>query len=177
MRPYPQETLGKPLSPRRALGGKRYLCPPSCLEEGSSQKLRGSEGTQDGAGDFHGARALSFKSPSFRIGAHQQSWGLVAGHARKKERGRMAEKGSKKERAKDLAKDLAKEGLGAAKEATTERSSREEKGEGVLDKARGRLKEAAGAVTGDEERKAEGRAEQFEGTLKDKKGKLKDLLE
>jgi uncharacterized protein YjbJ (UPF0337 family) len=89
----------------------------------------------------------------------------------------MTERGSKKERAKNLAKDLAKEGLGAAKEATTERSSREEKGEGVLDKARGRLKEAAGAVSGDEERKAEGRAEQRKGTLKDKKGKLKDLLE
>jgi hypothetical protein len=42
----------------------------------------------------------------------------------------MIERGSKKERAKDLAKDLAKEGLGAAKEATTESSSREDKGEG-----------------------------------------------
>jgi len=89
----------------------------------------------------------------------------------------MAEKGSKKERAKDLAKDLAKEGVGAVKEATTERSSRQEKCEGVLNKTRGRLKEAAGAVTGDEELKAEGRVEQREGTLKDKKGKLKDLLE
>ena len=89
----------------------------------------------------------------------------------------MTEKGSKKERAKDLAKDLAKEGVGAVKEAATERSNRQDKGEGVLDKTRGRLKEASGALTGDEERKAEGRAEQFEGTLKDKKGKLKDLLE
>ncbi len=89
----------------------------------------------------------------------------------------MAERGSKKERAKDLAKDLAKEGVGAVKEATTERSNRQDKGEGVLDKTRGRLKEASGALTGDEELKAEGRAEQFEGTLKDKKGKLKDLLE
>ena len=62
----------------------------------------------------------------------------------KKERGRMTERGSKKERAKNLAKDLAKEGLGAAKEATTEKSSREDKGEGVLDKARGRLKDAEG---------------------------------
>jgi len=52
----------------------------------------------------------------------------------------MTERGSKKERAKDLAKDLAKEGLGAVKEATTERSNRQDKGEGVLDKARGRLK-------------------------------------
>ena len=60
----------------------------------------------------------------------------------------MTERGSKKERAKDLAKDLAKEGLGAVKEATTERSNRQDKGEGVLDKAKGRLKEAAGAVTG-----------------------------
>ena len=63
------------------------------------------------------------------------------------------------------------------KEATTERSGREDKGEGVLDKTRGRLKEAAGAVSGNEELKAEGRAEQRGGALKDKKGKLKDLLE
>ncbi len=95
----------------------------------------------------------------------------------KKERGRMTERGSKKQRAKDLAKDLAEEGLGAVKEAKTEKSGRQDKGEGVRHKARGRLKEAAGALTGDEELKAEGRAEQREGTLKDKKGKLKDLLE
>jgi uncharacterized protein YjbJ (UPF0337 family) len=59
---------------------------------------------------------------------------------------------------------------------TEEKSSKEDKGEGAVDKAKGRIKEAAGSLSGDEERKAEGRAEQDKGTLKEKKGKLKDLL-
>jgi uncharacterized protein YjbJ (UPF0337 family) len=45
-----------------------------------------------------------------------------------------------------------------------------------MDKAKGRIKEAAGAVTGDEEKKAEGQSDQTKGTAKEKKGKLKDLL-
>ena len=45
-----------------------------------------------------------------------------------------------------------------------------------MDKVKGRAKEAASAVTGDEVRKSEGRSDQRKGTLKEKKGKLKDLL-
>ena len=45
-----------------------------------------------------------------------------------------------------------------------------------MDKAKGRIKEAAGAVTSDETKKSEGRADQNKGTAKEKKGKLKDLL-
>ncbi|MDQ5829257.1 MAG: CsbD family protein [Actinomycetota bacterium] len=45
-----------------------------------------------------------------------------------------------------------------------------------MDKAKGRLKEATGALTGDKDKKAEGRADQRGGTLKEKKGHLKDLL-
>lgn len=45
-----------------------------------------------------------------------------------------------------------------------------------MDKAKGRLKEAAGALSGDKDRKAEGRADQRKGTAKEKKGHLKDLL-
>lgn len=45
-----------------------------------------------------------------------------------------------------------------------------------MDKLKGRAKEAAGAVTGDERKKSEGRADQTSGTLKEKKGKLKDLF-
>jgi len=56
------------------------------------------------------------------------------------------------------------------------KSSAQDKGEGVLDKAKGKAKEAAGAVTGDKEKKAEGRADQTKGTAKDKLGKAKDLL-
>jgi uncharacterized protein YjbJ (UPF0337 family) len=42
---------------------------------------------------------------------------------------------------------------------------------------KGRVKEAAGAVTGNEKLKAEGKADQRSGTLKEKKGKLKNLFE
>ena len=48
--------------------------------------------------------------------------------------------------------------------------------EGAADKVKGRLKEAAGGVTGDENLKAEGRSDQRKGTVKEKKGKLKDLF-
>ncbi len=56
------------------------------------------------------------------------------------------------------------------------KSSRQDKNEGAVDKAKGRVKEAAGSLTGDKDRKAEGRKDQNKGTLKDKKGAAKDLL-
>ena len=56
------------------------------------------------------------------------------------------------------------------------KTSGEDKSEGAADKAKGRFKEAAGAVTGDENLKAEGRSDQRKGTVKEKKGKLKDLF-
>ena len=56
------------------------------------------------------------------------------------------------------------------------KSSRRDKNEGALDKAKGRVKEATGSLTGDKDKKAEGRADQDKGTLKDKKGVAKDLL-
>ena len=58
----------------------------------------------------------------------------------------------------------------------SEKSSTQDKGEGALDKAKGKAKEAAGAVSGDEATKAEGHSDQTKGTAKDKKGKVKDLL-
>ncbi len=56
------------------------------------------------------------------------------------------------------------------------KSSKEDRGEGATDKLKGRAKEAAGAVTGDEVTKSEGRSDQTKGTAKEKKGKLKDLF-
>ena len=56
------------------------------------------------------------------------------------------------------------------------RDSRKDKSEGAMDKAKGRAKEAAGAVTRNKDRKAEGQADQDKGTLKKKKGAAKDLL-
>jgi len=45
-----------------------------------------------------------------------------------------------------------------------------------MDKVTGRAKEAMGSLTGDKNREAEGRADQDKGTLKKKKGAVKDLL-
>ena len=56
------------------------------------------------------------------------------------------------------------------------KSSGQDKGEGAMDKVKGRAKEAAGAVTGDDAKKSEGRSDQTKGTAKDKLGKAKDLL-
>ena len=56
------------------------------------------------------------------------------------------------------------------------KSSGQDKGEGAMEKLKGRAKEAAGAVTGDETTKSEGRADQTKGTAKEKKGKVKDIL-
>ena len=56
------------------------------------------------------------------------------------------------------------------------KSSKQDRGEGAMDKAKGRVKEAAGAVTGDKDTKAEGRSDQTKGTAKEKKGKVKDLF-
>jgi uncharacterized protein YjbJ (UPF0337 family) len=56
------------------------------------------------------------------------------------------------------------------------KTSDQDRTEGAVDKVKGRFKEAAGAVTGDENLKAEGRADQRKGTVKEKKGKLKDLF-
>jgi len=56
------------------------------------------------------------------------------------------------------------------------KSSSQDKGEGALDKAKGKAKEAAGAVTGDNAKKSEGRSDQTKGTAKEKKGKVKDIL-
>jgi uncharacterized protein YjbJ (UPF0337 family) len=38
------------------------------------------------------------------------------------------------------------------------------------------VKEAAGALSGDQAKKSEGRSDQRRGTMKEKKGHLKDLL-
>lgn len=56
------------------------------------------------------------------------------------------------------------------------KSSGQNKGEGALDKAKGKAKEASGAVSGDEAKKSEGRSDQTKGTAKDKLGKAKDLF-
>src|SRR5215204_2488639 len=55
-------------------------------------------------------------------------------------------------------------------------SGRQDKDEGARDRAKGQMKEAAGALTGDKDTKAKCRADQRRGKFKEKKGNLKDLL-
>jgi uncharacterized protein YjbJ (UPF0337 family) len=52
----------------------------------------------------------------------------------------------------------------------------EDRARGVGDKAKGRMKEAGGALSGDSSLKAEGRGDQAKGTLKEKKGLLRKLF-
>ena len=56
------------------------------------------------------------------------------------------------------------------------KSSKQDRTEGAVDKAKGKAKEAVGAVTGNEEKKDEGRADQTKGTVEEKKGKVKDVF-
>jgi len=52
-----------------------------------------------------------------------------------------------------------------------------DKAEGKADKLKGRLKEAAGGLTGNESQQTEGKGDRLKGTLKNKKGHLKDLVD
>ena len=56
------------------------------------------------------------------------------------------------------------------------RSSRDDKNEAKVDRAKGRMKEAGGALTGDKSKKREGRSDQRKAKAKEKKANLKDLL-
>ena len=53
---------------------------------------------------------------------------------------------------------------------------KDDKDEGAMDKAKGRIKEGGGALTGDKKLKREGSSDQRKGRTKQKKGDLKDLL-
>ena len=53
---------------------------------------------------------------------------------------------------------------------------KDDKDEGTMDRTKGRMKEAGGALTGDKAKKSEGRSDQRRGRVKKKKGDLKDLL-
>ena len=56
------------------------------------------------------------------------------------------------------------------------KSSREDRNEGAMDRAKGRMKEAGGSLTGDKKLKREGGSDQRKGKGKDKKAAAKDLL-
>lgn len=57
------------------------------------------------------------------------------------------------------------------------KESNRDRAEGAADKAKGRVKEAGGSLTGDKSKKAEGRADQRKGKAKEKSAAAKDLAE
>ena len=67
---------------------------------------------------------------------------------------------------------------GQAKEASSTLSSgrQRDKVVGTVDKTKGWIKETSSSLTGNKEKRAEGRADQLKGVAKDKKGHLKDLF-
>jgi uncharacterized protein YjbJ (UPF0337 family) len=67
---------------------------------------------------------------------------------------------------------------GQAKEASSTLSSgrHRDKVAGTVDKTKGWVKETSSSLTGNREKRAEGRADQLKGVAKDKKGHLKDLF-
>ncbi len=67
---------------------------------------------------------------------------------------------------------------GEVKEASSTLSSgrHRDKVAGTKDKVKGWIKETSSSLTGNKEKRAEGRADQLKGVAKDKKGHLKDLF-
>ncbi len=59
----------------------------------------------------------------------------------------------------------------------TSGGSGDAQGEQLGQGPRGRAKEAAGSLSGDKDKKAEGRSDQREGTAKEKSGAAKDLAQ
>jgi uncharacterized protein YjbJ (UPF0337 family) len=56
-------------------------------------------------------------------------------------------------------------------------SGKEKQAEGTMDKAKGKAKEAWGAVTNDTSKRAEGQGDQMKGSAKKKVGEVQDDLE
>jgi uncharacterized protein YjbJ (UPF0337 family) len=67
---------------------------------------------------------------------------------------------------------------GQAKEASSALSSgrHRDKFAGTVDKTKGWVKETSSSLTGNKEKRAEGRADQLKGVAKSKKGHIKDLF-
>ena len=67
---------------------------------------------------------------------------------------------------------------GRAKEASSALSSgrHQDKFAGTVDKTKGWIKETSSSLTGNKEKRAEGRADQLKGVAKSKKGHVKDFF-
>jgi uncharacterized protein YjbJ (UPF0337 family) len=52
----------------------------------------------------------------------------------------------------------------------------QQKGEGMLEEAKGRVKQAGGAITGDDKTKREGQFDQLKGEVKQKVAEVRDKI-
>ena len=79
---------------------------------------------------------------------------------------------------KERAEEEVDRAVGRIKEASSTLSSgrHRDKAAGTKDKVKGWIKETSSSLTGNQEKRAEGRADQLKGVAKDKKGHLKDLF-
>lgn len=57
---------------------------------------------------------------------------------------------------------------------STDKSPKEQQAEGMLDKAKGKAKEAAGAITDDNRKRAEGQLDQAKGEAKKETGEIRE---
>jgi uncharacterized protein YjbJ (UPF0337 family) len=67
-------------------------------------------------------------------------------------------------------------GQDSGEETVVARSKARDKSGGTIDKIVGRIKEAGGALAGNEPRKVRGQSRQTKGSAKQKKGHLRDLF-
>lgn len=80
------------------------------------------------------------------------------------------------EEAMDKIKSQVREALGALPWYRKGKSGRRDKVEGVMGRAKGRIKKAAGTLSGNKDKKSEGRMNRMKGGVKWARGRLKDLL-
>jgi uncharacterized protein YjbJ (UPF0337 family) len=76
----------------------------------------------------------------------------------------------------EQAASFAKEGKAKEALSALSKGRRRDKIAGTVDKTKGWVKETSSSLTGNKEKKAEGRADQLKGVAKSKKGHVKDLF-
>jgi uncharacterized protein YjbJ (UPF0337 family) len=76
----------------------------------------------------------------------------------------------------EQAASSAKEGKAKEASSALSKGRRRDKVGGTVDKTKGWLKETSSSLTGNKEKRAEGRADQLKGVAKSKKGHVKDLF-
>jgi uncharacterized protein YjbJ (UPF0337 family) len=77
----------------------------------------------------------------------------------------------------EKAASAAKEGRAKEASSAVSRGRHRDKFSGTVDKTKGWVKETSSSLTGNKEKRAEGRADQLKGVAKSKKGHVKDLFE